>query len=157
MARAITLVELLFAVSLMSLVVLSAGAFYSTTTVFFLEIKAQSQMQNEANYALQHIVRNISLAENVSDPGAGSSSITVTRLDGIDYNYWQDGSDIKYNGGGSNEIIAKRVQNLIFSGRNQDPTSKRITLTIELTMQGNAELKLLPLSFTTQVTLRRYE
>jgi type II secretory pathway pseudopilin PulG len=163
MARAVTLVELLMAVCLISLVVLSVGTLYTVATGFFNTFSAQSKMQNDANFALQHMVRHICLAEDVEIlnssglPATSGPRVRVTKQNGTTYEYWQEGSDVKYNGGVIEEIIASKVNELNFSGYDFNPKSQRITLTVELTMEGKESINLHPLSFITRVTLRRYE
>ncbi len=161
MGRALSLIELLLAISLISLVLFSAAALYTAAAGFFSTFSNQAEMQNQANIALQHMVRHICVADNVNilEPSKVRVSEIETGGTTHEYEYWLDDSCscIKYNGGGHEEIIATKVEELIFSDYNLDPESQRITLKISLTMQGDVSLILQPLEYSTKVTLRRYE
>jgi hypothetical protein len=161
MGRAVSLVELLLAVSLISLVLFSAAALYTAAAGFFSTFNTQAEMQNQANIALQHMVRHICAADNVNILEPSRVRVSEIEPDGTthEYEYWLDNSCscIKYNGGGDEEIIATKVEELIFSDYYLDPDSQRITLNISLTMQGYERLILQPLEYSTKVTLRRYE
>ncbi|MFH1339406.1 MAG: hypothetical protein ABIH40_06160 [Candidatus Omnitrophota bacterium] len=163
MARAISLIELLLAVGLISLVTLSGGALYTAASGFFSSFNVQAEVQNQANIALQHMVKYLSAADdvNVSDP---PSTITFSEITPggytETYEYTLDDTClcVKYGpAGDAQEIIARGVSGLIFSGPEENERTKRRVLTIELTMQGRQSSGLQPVRFITKVTLRRYE
>ena len=149
MARAITLVELILAVVLMSMVTLSVGGVYATAVAFFTAFNAQADMQNQANIALQDMIKNIYLAEDVER--ISSSEIEVIPAAGPPFRYKQESSDITRD----SEVIARGVERLEFSPLTINPGTQRKTLQIDLTMSGRVGLA--ELNFVTKVTLRKYE
>lgn len=149
MVRAVTLIELLIAVCLFSLVALAGGALYTTATSFFTTLDAQAKMQNQANIALQEMTRNIYLADDVTK--ISDSEIEVTPSSGLPFRYRQVGSNIRRNG----QIIAYGVRELRFSDITTNPQTQRKYLQINLTMQGAQGL--VDLQFISSVTLRWYE
>ncbi len=149
MARAITLIELLVAVSLLFLVVVSAGGLYAAAIGFFTTFNTQAEMQNQANIALENMIKDIYPAEDIE--WINSYTIEITPTTGTPFRYYQEGSYIKRD----TEIIARGVRELNFSGLIINPDTQRKTLQIDLLMAGRGQLK--DLEFVTKVTLRKYE
>lgn len=149
MARALSSIEVLLSIILISLVWLSAGLLFRSGAGFYSVISAQADMQNQANFALQHIVRNLVEADGVEilEP----SRIEVTQS-GATYEYWLDGSEIKCDKDGL-EVIASKAENLIFSDYQLNDDTQRVTLAIEVIIQDLGQ----PLAYSTRATLRRYE
>jgi type II secretory pathway pseudopilin PulG len=156
MARSITLVELLVAVSLIFMVILSAAALYIGATNFVNTFSVQSEMQNEASIALQDMVRNIYLADRVDWDAGSPSQLTVWQNDTESFQYWQDGSQIKRGEVADHEIIAERVKLLEFLLTPASPPDTYLDiLQIDIVMDG--EDKLADLWYVTKVTIRKYE
>ncbi|MFH1678479.1 MAG: hypothetical protein ABH914_02535 [Candidatus Omnitrophota bacterium] len=154
MARAVTLVELLISVCLISLVLLSAGAVFTTATSFYTSFNAQAQMQNEANTALQTMIRAVSSAKSINK--ISNTELDVNLYNGDTINYKLVGTRIERKiNGVLDEVIARGVSAVNFHDPVFNDTTKRETIRMDLTMARR--LGLADSMFSTNVTVRKYE
>ena len=79
--KGFTLTEILIAVVLMSMVILAVSSLDIVSRRFFESTSKQSQLQDEARIAMEHIVKNLTSANGLFDLGAGDPNTIWARLD----------------------------------------------------------------------------
>ncbi|MFZ5801175.1 MAG: hypothetical protein ACOY3D_07380 [Candidatus Omnitrophota bacterium] len=106
--NAVTLVELVMAVLLLGLVMISAANVDIASRKFFIATDKEGQLQVRLGAALEHMAKNITLAHgDTVDPGiniVGTGSIEIrldngtpqSYTDDVWMRYWQDGEAIRY-------------------------------------------------------------
>ena len=155
MAKSVSLIELLISITLISMVLLSVGALYTSATGFFSTFEIQAQMQHRASIALQDMVKNIYSAERV-EVGVGGSEITVWTSEVDFFRYWLDGSEIRRGNTLDYELVARGVNllNFVLTPANPPETYFDI-LQINLVIGGTGRLS--DLEFATKIAIREYE
>ncbi len=144
-SRGLTLIELLMAAVLLSLVGLSFAALYGTAQRYLIKDTLAASVQGEAAYAMEHMRRHLMLADGVTNPAppfptappATTVTFTWTPALGVPQvtsTYQLNASDshlLEYVESGRTETIARHVSLISFT--RTEPSQMSITLTIQQT------------------------
>lgn len=115
--RGFTLMELLIAMTLIGVVALSFAFLYTAAQRFLIQSINASDAQGECSFAIEHIKRNVLLADEITFPAVGQNDTGLTfripRLDqpGEPANYWwnEDSRELMYVHGDVAPIVLERV------------------------------------------------
>ena len=152
-----TIPELLIAVAIFSIVILGAVDIFIKSIESQRELFVESEVGNNARYAMEVMAKEIRMAENTSTVNGSYNTLTITNSKGIDIVYSLDGTRIKRKIGGINNTWITsdkiKVTNLNFFVNNWDLSAgpqPRITISM-IVKSGDSEINL-----QTTLSLRIY-
>jgi len=128
--KGITLVELLIALTLLGLIAAAGGAIDFTSRMALIRGKERVNVRGRASFAMEHMVRHIRFAKEVSPTSGATSTI----------NLWVDDNQLTYafsanrilfsdtDGGITNEVIADGTTGNFTISNN--PSEVKISITV---------------------------
>ncbi len=128
--KGITLVELLIAFTLLGLIAAAGTAIDFTSRMALIRGKERVDVRGRASFAMEHMVRHIRFANEVS-PTSGTVSTINLWVDGSQLTYAFSGNRILFSdtdGGITNETIADGTTGSFTISNN--PSKVRISITV---------------------------
>lgn len=130
--RAVTLVELIIAISLIGFLAIATSSIGSSLYTMKRDTLDKQQPLIQGHFATATIFERVLRAADITTGPAFTISNNDKTLQyvrsGVTEKIWQDGNTIKYNDGSSERIILKDIQSLNFSRDFENRLAVSITL-----------------------------